>query len=234
MGGLDSLDWSSIKFEIQKMEAQLGEWFLEDEVKYLRGWAFAFAERKAEYAGISLNCPSYYHLQALTRLRVMKEFYEDFKQKLKNNSSGLVGLKCSLVSYQDIDRLVEEDIDRVTRPSSDSVPKDLSSRLYDVLAQDIKFMECTLSEYVSKDEIDLLRNASFNYAEDRAQKLNLVRGSSAYRRLHLAARYELLCEAEESLVGFCCESMDFSMRLVRDLAEHNDLDYVLKEYESCF
>lgn len=232
MSGLDSLDWSSIKFETQNMEAQLAEWFMNGDVKYIREWAFAFAERKAEYLGIPLNSPIYFQLQAMTRSKVIKSIYMDFKEKISKDPQALVGLEYRRVKYKDIDRLVEEDIERITRPTKSPVSKSSEQAFFDEIKGYSNAIECTLSEYVSKDEIELLRNASFNYAEDKAQKLKLVRGSFPYKRLHLAARYELLCEAEESLIGFCCESMDFSTRLIQDLAEHNDLDYALKEYES--
>lgn len=232
MSSLDLLDWSSIKFETQKMEAQLGEWFTREDLMYIRGWAFAFGERKAEYLGIPLDCKKYFQLQTITRSNVIKSIYLDFKEKISKDPQTLIGLKYQRVRYEDIDRLVEEEIERITRPVESSISKSPEQTFFDEIKSYSDAIECTLSEYVSKEEIDLLRNASFNYAEDKARKLKLVRGSPEYKRLHFAARYELLCEAEESLVGFCCESMDVSTRLIQDLAQHNDLDYILKEYES--
>ncbi len=231
MGGLDSLDWSSIKFETQKMESQLGDWLLNGEVKYLQGWAFAFAERKAEYLGIPLNCKRYFQLQTMTRSKVFKKFYKDFQERMNNSPSSVMGLKHKLPKYTAIDHLVEEEVERLTRPEEGAV-KSSNPSFNDELNEYISAMECCLSEYVSEDEIALLRNASLEYAEEKAKKLKLVRGSPEYRRLHIAAKYELLCEAEESLIGFSSDSLDFSIQLVRDLAENNDLDRALGEYES--
>jgi hypothetical protein len=230
MGGLDSLDWDAVKLETKKREAQLEEWCMNGEVKYLQGWAFALAERKAEYAGIPLNSKTYFQLQTMTRSRVFKSLYQHFQEQIARHPQTLLGLKCKLASYQEIDSMVEREMELITRPPQKAKvsEKKAASEITDFIYQ----TECSLSEFLSNEEIALLRNASFEFAERKAHTLKLSRGSEEYKRLQTAARYELMCEAEESILGFAPQSFDYCSQIARDLTEHNDLDIVFKEYES--
>ena len=234
MSGLDSLDWSSIKFETQKMESHLGEWFLKGEVTYLQGWAFAFAERKAEYLGIPSDSKRYFQLQAMTRYKVFKEFYRDFQEKINSDPKTLMGLECKLVKYSDIDRLIEEDLEILTRPSKEAIVEEPEQRAYREIKRAIGTIEVSLSEYITREEICLLRDASLDYAEKRARKFNLRRGSNEYNYLHAFVMYELMSEVEEFVLGFPQENIDKCSELAHNFLEHNDLDFVLNDAENLF
>jgi hypothetical protein len=105
---LREVDWEAMKIETRCIEGQLGEWFVNGEVEYLRNWSYCFAERKAEHFGIPFNHERYIKLQIATRNQVMRSAYGPLKDLLKKSPRDYMRLQCKLVAYEDIERLIKE------------------------------------------------------------------------------------------------------------------------------
>lgn len=227
-------DLSEIKKETRRIETLLSEWCLDGEVKYLGKWADAYAEKKAEFVGMPKNHDQYVPLQILTRSKVIQGFYESLQETIKKITPPFQKFEFSLVKYSDIDRLVEEDLDKLTRPSKEILVDNPEQRACKEIKDITNMIECSLSEYISKEEIDLLRNVCLDYAEKRAKKFNLIRGSNVYHYLHAFVRHELMSEVEEFVLGFSDGDLDKCSELAHNFLEHNDLDVVLNGAEKIF
>jgi len=173
-------------------------------------------------------------LQTATRYQIFKELYEDCQERVKLDPNALFGLEYEFAKYRDIGRFVENEMERITRPEGETKIINEKQSCVDEDQKAILMVESGLSEYLCKEDIALLRNASFEYAERKACELNIKRGSSGYKRLHFFARYELMLEAEETIQDHPDSDFEFCASLVRDLAEYNDLELIVKEHESNF
>lgn len=228
-------DLSEIKNETRRIETLLSDWCLDGEVRYLRRWAYVYAEKKAEFVGMPKSHDQYVPLQILTRSKVISGFYESLQEIIKKIIPPFQKFEFSLVKYSDIDPLIEKEMDLLTKPakaieSSPYSDEDAYCQERDLTRQ----IECSLSEFVCSEDLDALRRKSLEYADKRAQAYGFLRKSDKYKYLQAVARHELMSEAEEYLLGFSDGDLQASSKIIQGLLEHNDLDMFFKQFDRKF
>lgn len=99
--------------------------------------------------------------------------------------------------------------------------------LVDEVACHTRRIETKLSDFLNREDIDLLRNFAFNYSEKKCQWFEFVRGSFNYLSLHTYVRFEIMDEVREFVEAFSGGDLEDASNIARNFTTHNDLDYVL-------